>query len=227
MLTEAPVLTLPKSGKNFVIYNDASLSGLRCVLMQNGKVIAYASRQLKPHECNYPTHDLELAAMIFALKIWRHYLYSEKCYIYIDHKNLKYLLSQKELNLIQRRWMELLKDYECVFYYHPGKTNVVADALKDDKLMKKREMVQNGMAENFSIDDHNCLRFRNRICVPNVSKLKDLIIRKAHDSPFAIHPGGTKMYRNMRESYWWPGMKKDIVEYVAKCFTCQRVKAEH
>lgn len=92
-------------------------------------MVAYASRQLKPHEGNYPTHDLELAAVIFALKIWRHYLYGERCIIYTDHKSLKYLLTQKELNLRQRRWIELLKDYDCSIEYHPGKANVVADAL--------------------------------------------------------------------------------------------------
>ena len=92
-------------------------------------MVAYASRQLKPHEKNYPTHDLELAAIVFALKIWRHYLYGEKCFIYTDHKSLKYFPSQRELNLKQRRWMELIKDYDCVIDYHPGKANVVADAL--------------------------------------------------------------------------------------------------
>ena len=97
--------------------------------MQNGKVIAYASRQLRTHEVNYPTHDLELAAIVHALKIWRHYLYGETFSIFTDHKSLKYLSTQKELNLRQRRWMELLKDYDCTIEYHPGKANVVADAL--------------------------------------------------------------------------------------------------
>ena len=129
MLVEAPVLTQPTSGKEYTLYNDASGVGLGCVLMQNDKVIAYASRQLKSHEQNYPTHDLELAAVVFALKIWRHYLYGEKCRIYTDHKSLKYLLTQKELNLRQRRWLELFKDYDCIIDYHPGKANVVADAL--------------------------------------------------------------------------------------------------
>ena len=93
-LTEAPVLTQPTCGKEYMIYSDASLNGLGCVPMQEGKVVAYASRQLKPHEKNYPTHDLELAVIVFALKIWRHYLYGEKCFIYTDHKSLKYLPSQ-------------------------------------------------------------------------------------------------------------------------------------
>ena len=128
-LTKAPILTQLTCGKEYVIFSDASLNGLECVLIQEGKVVAYASRQLKPHEKNYPTHDLELATIVFALKIWRHYLYGEKCFIYTDHKSLKYLPSQRVLNLRQRRWMELIKDYDCVIDYHPGKANVVADAL--------------------------------------------------------------------------------------------------
>ena len=131
-LTEAPVLTQPTCGREYVIFGDVSLNGLGCVLMHEGKVVAYASRQLKPHEKNYPTHDLELVAIVFALKIWRHYLYGEKCFIYTDHKSLKYLPSQRELNLRQRRWMELIKDYDCVIDYHPGKANVVVDASSDE-----------------------------------------------------------------------------------------------
>ena len=93
-LTEAPILTQPTCDKEYVIFSDVSLNGLRCVLMQEGKVVAYASRQLNPHERNYPTHDLELVAIVFELKILRHYLYGEKCFIYIDHKSLKHLPSQ-------------------------------------------------------------------------------------------------------------------------------------
>ncbi|KAA0036866.1 ty3-gypsy retrotransposon protein [Cucumis melo var. makuwa] len=108
---------------------DASKKGLGYVLMQQGKVVAYVSHQLKSHEQNYPTHDLELAAVVFALKIWRHYLYGEKIQIFTDHKSLKYFFTQKELNMRQRRWLELVKDYDCEILYHPGKANVVADAL--------------------------------------------------------------------------------------------------
>jgi len=128
-LITAPVLTLPEGTQGFVVYCDASRVGLGCVLMQNGKVIAYASRQLKVHEKNYPTHDLELAAVIFALKLWRHYLYGVHVDIFTDHKSLQYVLTQKELNLRQRRWLELLKDYDLSILYHPGKANVVADSL--------------------------------------------------------------------------------------------------
>ena len=139
-LTEASVLTQPTCGKEYVIFSDASLNGLGCVLMQEGKVVAYASRQLKSHEKNYPTHDLESAAIVFALKIWRHYLYGEKCFIYTDHKSLKYLPSQRELNLRQRRWMELIKDYDCVIDYHPGKANVVVDVLSRKTMQTLRTL---------------------------------------------------------------------------------------
>ena len=128
-LTSAPVLTLPSGQEGYTVYCDASRQGLGCVLMQHENVIAYASRQLKKHEQNYPTHDLELAAVVFALRIWRHYLYGVPCRIFTDHKSLQYLFTQKELNMRQRRWVELIKDYECTIEYHPGKANVVADAL--------------------------------------------------------------------------------------------------
>ena len=128
-LITAPILALPTESGDYVVYTDASRQGLGCVLMQTGRVIAYASRQLRPHEMNYPTHDLELAAIVHALKIWRHYLYGETFTIFTDHKSLKYIPTQKELNLRQRRWMELLKDYDCTIEYHPGKANVIADAL--------------------------------------------------------------------------------------------------
>lgn len=129
ILVLAPVLTIPDGSDGFIIYSNVSKHGLGCVLMQNGKVIAYASRQLKPHEKNYPTHDLELATVVQALKIWRHYLYGSKCEIYTDHKSLKYFFTQKELNMRQRRWLELVKDYDCTILYHPSRANKVADAL--------------------------------------------------------------------------------------------------
>ncbi|GJQ95058.1 putative reverse transcriptase domain-containing protein [Tanacetum coccineum] len=126
---EAPILALLEGNDNFVVYCDASLQGLGAVLIQREKVMAYASRQLKPHKENYTTHDLELGAVIFALKIWRHYIYGTKCTVFTDHKSLQHILRQKELNMRQRRWLELLADYDCEICYHPGKANVVADAL--------------------------------------------------------------------------------------------------
>ncbi|GKD96166.1 putative reverse transcriptase domain-containing protein, partial [Tanacetum coccineum] len=128
-LCSAPILALPEGSEDFVVYCDASHKGLGAVLMQREKVIAYASRQLKVHEKNYTTHDLELGSVVFALKIWRHYLYGTKCTVFTDHKSLQHILDQKELNMRQRRWLELLSDYDCDIRYHPGKANVVADAL--------------------------------------------------------------------------------------------------
>ncbi|KAA3483692.1 DNA/RNA polymerases superfamily protein [Gossypium australe] len=268
-LTEALVLTQPESGKEFTIFSDASLNGLGCVLMQEGKVIAYASRQLKPHEKNYPTHDLELAAIVFALKIWRHYLFGEKCHIYSDHKSLKYLMTQKDLNLRQRRWLELLKDYELVIDYHPGKANVVADALSqkslfavralnaqmamsddgsilaelqarpmfiqqicdaqkvDKKLIAIRIQCGNGTESDFQIDANNCLNYKSRLCVPKDSDLIQMILNEAHSGRLSIHSGSTKMYNDLKQFYWWPGMKRDISEFVSKCLIYQQVKAEH
>ena len=128
-LTLAPILIVPDRGPGYTVYCDASRAGLGCVLMQSGRVVAYGSRQLKNHEQNYLTHDMELAAVVFALKIWRHYLYGEEFEVYSYHKSLKYIFTQRDLNMRQRRWMEFLEDYEFTLHYHPGKANVVADAL--------------------------------------------------------------------------------------------------
>jgi hypothetical protein len=128
-LTSASVLVEPDNSKPFELFCDASGMGLGCVLMQEGRVITYASRALRPHEINYPTHDLELVAVVHTLKIWRHYLMGNCCNIFIGHKSLKYIFTQSELNMRQRRWLESIKDYDLEVHYHPGKANVVADAL--------------------------------------------------------------------------------------------------
>nr|GFA84397.1 putative reverse transcriptase domain-containing protein [Tanacetum cinerariifolium] len=135
-LCSAPILALPEGAKDFVAYCDASHKGLGAVLIQREKVISYASRQLKIHEKNYTIHDLELGAIVFALKIWRHYLYEMKCIVFTDHKSLQHILDQKELNMRQRRWLELLSDYDCEIHYHLGKANVVADALSRKERIK-------------------------------------------------------------------------------------------
>ena len=116
-------------GQGYTVYSDALRAGLGCVLMQSGRVVAYGFCQLKNHEQNYRTHDLELAAVVFALKIWRHYLYGKEFEVYSDHKSLKYIFMQWDLNMRQRRWMEFLEDYDFTLHYHPGKANVVVDAL--------------------------------------------------------------------------------------------------
>ena len=268
-LTEVPVLTQPTCGREYVIFSDASLNGLGCVLMQEGKVVAYASRQLKSHEKNYPTHDLELAAIVFGLKILRHYLYGEKCFIYTDHKSLKYLPSQRELNLGQRRWMELIKDYDCVIYYHSEKANVVVDALsrksiqtlrafnahlslsnygtivaeliarpillnrvleaqkKDEKITVVINQIGNGKETEFTVNENGVLYYKDRVCVLNCNDLRKSKLEEAHSGSFAIHPDSTKIYRDLKMSFWWSRMKRDMSEFVTKCLVCQRVKAEH
>jgi hypothetical protein len=144
LLTTSPVLAQPDIEKLFDVYCDVLGNGLGCVLMQEGRVIAYASRQLHRHEEHYPTHDLELAAVVHALKIWRHYLLGNICHLYMDHKSLKYIFTQSELNMRQRRWLELIKDYDLEIHYHPRKANVVVDALCQEMDKLNLGIVQQG-----------------------------------------------------------------------------------
>ncbi|KAK8574402.1 hypothetical protein V6N12_062096 [Hibiscus sabdariffa] len=185
-LITAPVLVRPVSGKEVVVYSDASYFGLGWVLMQEGRVVAYASGQLKTREKNYPTHDIELAAVVFALKIWRHYLYGER----------------------QRRWLELLKDHDLSIEYHPGKANVVADALSRRVAVELRAMFA-----RLSISRDGGL---DRVVVPDDGELRQTILTKAHSSPFAMHPGSAKMYRDLKGEYYWVGLKKNVAEFVSK-----------
>ncbi|GKD04625.1 putative reverse transcriptase domain-containing protein, partial [Tanacetum coccineum] len=150
-LCNALILSFLDGIKDFVVYCDASNQGLGCLLMQRGKVIAYASRQLKIHEKNYTTHDLELGVVVFALKTWRHYLYGTKSVIYTDHKSLQHIFDQKELNMHQRRWIGLFGDYKCEIRYHPGKANVVADALSRKERVKPRRVRAMAMTIQFRV----------------------------------------------------------------------------
>ena len=206
-------------------------------------------------------------------------MYGVTCEIYTDHKSLKYIFQQRDLNLRQRRWMELLKDYDCSILYHPGKANVVADALsrksagslahisterrpiikelhdlidqglqwkvtkkcliaqfrvrsvyldrvkaaqgRDPQLQKIMYEVQQGQSRDFIVDREGTLRLGTRLCVPNVDDLRKEIMEEAHFSTYSIHPGSTKMYHDLKDTYWWNGMKRDIAEFVSKCLTCQ------
>ncbi|KAJ9551933.1 LOW QUALITY PROTEIN: hypothetical protein OSB04_015978 [Centaurea solstitialis] len=198
-------------------------------------------------------------------KIWRHYLYGVKCQIYTDHKSLQYLLNQKELNMRQRRWIELLSDYDCEILYHPGKRNVVADALSrkggkvkpgivdsrmgivayrisivpdlkseirecQEKALKEENRKSErlvGLVDTLVSDAEGLKCFGNRIWVPKLGDLRKKILVEAHKSKYSVHPGTNKMYHGLRQSYWWPGMKKDIAYFVDRCVTCLQVKIEH
>jgi ribonuclease HI len=276
-LTTAPVLTMPNVERSFSIYCDASEQGLGCVLMQDGQVVTYSSRQLRKHEEKYTTHDLELAAIVHALKIWRHYIIGKRCEVYSDHKSLKYIFTQPDLR--QRRWLELIKDYDLGINYHPGRASVVVDTLsrrshvnmlatrellpefckefeklnlgwvsstevvtmevhstleediqkgqhEDAKIQEIKEQIKEEKALGFSVDEQGTLQYKKLLCVPDVKEIRELNLRKAHDSTYSIHPGSTKMYHDLKSRYWWYGMKRVVAEYVALCDNCQRVKAE-
>ncbi|WVZ76922.1 hypothetical protein U9M48_024840 [Paspalum notatum var. saurae] len=267
--------------KPFSVYCDASRLGLGCVLMQEGKVIAYASRQLRDHEKNYPTHDLELAAVVHALKVWRHYLFGQKCDIYTDHKSLKYIFTHTELNMRQRRWLELIKDYDAgdTLPSRQGKCSSVCferksrigllwarelpdelaiefdrlslgflnntegtvsmefeptleqeirkGQLNDEKIKEVKELIKLDKAPGFRVDADGTVWYGDRICVPNIKHIRDLILKEAHETAYSIHPGSEKMYQDLKQKFWWYGMKREVAEYVALCDVCQRVKAEH
>jgi ribonuclease HI len=258
-LTTVPVLVLPDLSKKFDIYCDTSRQGLGCVLMQDGQVVLYASRQLRKHEENYPTHDFELVAVVHALKIWRHYLIGHRCEIYSDHKSLKYIFTRTDLNQRQRGWLELIKEYDITINYHPGKANVVADTLshkkycnatlarrmrpklrqeirylnlvivneativvevepmleaeikkaqlEDEKLKEIRQLIKENKTSDFTEDGNGTLWLGKHICVPNMKPIRELILQGAHDSAYSIHPGSTKMYKDLKNRYWWYGMK--------------------
>nr|GEV80393.1 putative reverse transcriptase domain-containing protein [Tanacetum cinerariifolium] len=233
----APILALPEGSEDFVVYCDASHKGLGAVLMQRENVIAYASRQLKIHEKNYTTHDLELGLVVFALKIWRHYLYGTKCTVFTDHKSLQHILDQKELNMRQRRWLELLSDYDCDIPYHPGKANVVADALSQAQIeaLKPKNlenedvggMIRKDIQEKLEPRVDGTLCLNGRSWLPCYGELRSVIMYESHKSKYSIHPGSDKMYQDLKKLHWWSNIKADIATYVSKCLTCAKVKAEH
>ncbi|GJY99887.1 putative reverse transcriptase domain-containing protein [Tanacetum coccineum] len=224
-LCSAPILALPEGSENFVVYCDASRKGLGAVLMQREKVIAYASCQLKIHEKNYTTRDLELGAVVFALKMWRQYL-----------------------------WLELLSDYDCEIRYHLGKANVVADALSRKERIRHYEFelwclnlpvqileaqVEARKEENYGTEDicgmikkldpraDGTLCLNGRSWIPCRRNLRELIMHESHKSRYSVHPGSDKMYQDLKKLYWWPNIKDEIATYVSKCLTCAKVKAEY
>nr|GEU97242.1 putative reverse transcriptase domain-containing protein [Tanacetum cinerariifolium] len=219
-LSSAPILALPEGSENFMVYYDASHKGLGAVLMQMEKVIAYTSRQLKIHEKNYTTHDLELGVVVFALKMWRHYLYGTRCIVFTDHKSLQHILDQKELNMRQPRWLEFLSDYNCEIRYHPGKRNAVADALSRKTKARKEENYRaeylGRMIKKLELRADGTLCLKNRSWTPGFGNLRALIMHESHKSKYSIHPRSDKMCQDMKKLYWWPNMKAEITIYVAK-----------
>jgi hypothetical protein len=218
--------------------------------------------------------------MVHALKTWRHYLYGQKCDIYTDHKSLKYIFTQSELNMRQREWLELIKDYELEIHYHPSKANVLADALsrksqvnmlathpmpyelakefdrlnlgflnntqgvtieleptleqdirkgqkEDEKINEIRQLIIDGKGKDFREDAEGVVWFKDRLCVPDIKSIRELILKEAHETAYSIHPCSEKMYQDLKKRFWWYGMKREITEYAAVCDSCQRIKAEH
>ena len=236
--------------------------------------MTYASRQLKVHERNYPTHDLELAAIVFTLKIWMHYLYGAQFRVLSENKSIKYLFNQEELNMRQRRWMEFLKDYDFELLYHSGKANVVADALsrktvhtahimikkvqlpekfRDMKmqvelkpefircsaltissdflnLVRERQLADASLtgvrgqlgsddAKDFSLGSDGILRFQGMVCVLDDTDVRGLILEEGHKSRLSLHPDMTKMYQDLKETFLWQSIKKDVAQFVSACLT--------
>ncbi|GJS80678.1 reverse transcriptase domain-containing protein [Tanacetum coccineum] len=168
-------------------------------------------------------------AVVFALKIWRQYLYGTKCTVFTDHKSLQHILDKKELNMRQRRWLELLADYNCEIRYHLGKVNVVADALsrkEQIKPLRVRALNLRGIEKAFEVRPDGTRCIKNRSWLPLFRNLGDLIMHESHKSKYFIHLGSDKMYKDLKKLYWWPNMKAIIAEYVGKCLTCSRVKEE-
>eukprot|EP00253_Pinus_taeda_P022101 PITA_22101 len=259
LLTMAPILSIADPNKDYVVYTDASKEGLGGVLMQEGRVIAYESRKLKEHEQRYSAYDLELVAVIHALKMWWHYLMGRKFLLLTDHHSLTNYFSQPILNARQARWMDFLSGFDFDIKHLQGKANRVADALRrkiqslyevsisgwknpflhiikeisdqDTEYQQLKQQIQQSARgdsqQEYTVDDAGLIYFKQRIYVPNQSRIKNLIMDEFHISHYAGHPGYQKMITTIRKEYFWPGMKRNIVEYLAQCLACQQIKAEH
>ncbi|KAL9253722.1 Transposon Tf2-9 polyprotein-like protein [Drosera capensis] len=230
-LTSAPILVLPSGVEGFCIYSDASKQGLGYVLMQHDKVIAYASRQLKPYEINYPTHDLELAA------------HPGKANVVADalsHKSRRTDGSLNELMITQDKLLEDFGKLNITMVSEPPigflgymqvQSTLHEEILQaqggDEQIQRIRQGIQDGKAPGFIVHEDGSLRFQGRLCVPNNEELKRKILEEAHQTPYSAHPGGNKLYQDLRQRFWWSNMKCEVAEFVAKCITCQQVKIEH
>ncbi|GJT76279.1 putative reverse transcriptase domain-containing protein [Tanacetum coccineum] len=223
-LCSALILALPEGSEDFIVYCDASIKGLGAVLMQREKVIAYLSRQLKIHEKNYTTHDLELGAVEFSLNLWRHYLYRTKCTVFTDHKSLQHILNQKELNMRQRRWLELLSDYHCEIRYHLGKANVVADALS----RKEREpplRTEARKPENIKNENVRGMLLENS---KDPEKYRTEKLEPCADGTLCFNGRSwLPRYGDLRTVIMHDSHKQTSPPMLANVFTCAKVRAEH
>jgi hypothetical protein len=259
LLTHAPMLKIIDPKDDFLMWTDACKEGLGGFLMQGGSIVCYESRKLNEHEVNYVTHDLELAAIVHALKMWRHYLLGRKFVLMKDHCGLWYLFDQPKINARQARWMALLSDFDFEIKHIKGKENKVVDALS--KSMKTihlaavntcetnvKERVKNAQETNtffqtvtsymeqeptgikyegYQMIDGGLLTYKNRLYIPECDDLKRFIMDELHKRPYTGHPGYHKTITATRKQFYWPGLKKDIVDYLAKHIECQQVKPEH
>ncbi|MCO5601915.1 hypothetical protein L7F22_056041 [Adiantum nelumboides] len=252
LLAKSPVLKLPDFEKTFEVIVDACAKGVGGILRQEGHPIAYESRQLRIHERNYPTHDLELLAVVHALKKWRHYLLSQIFELVTDHKSLKWIFTQPELNMRQRRWVEFLQEFNFEIKFRPGKENQAADALSRRVATLAISLLSSSLPEEvqqkIQLDDYfgpliqeiqaqskreyladfiltdGLLYYKQRMCIP--FEMRSQILIEAHDNPLAAHPGYHKMFSNLKRDFFWPRMKKDTLDYVRRCLICQKTKAE-
>eukprot|EP00253_Pinus_taeda_P013617 PITA_13617 len=259
LLTTTPILRIADPDKDYVVCTDASKEGVGGVLMQEGRVVAYESRKLKEHQQKYSAYDLELTAVIHALKMWRHYLVGRKFLLLTDHHSLTNYFSQPTLNARQARWVDFLSGFDFEIKHLQGKENRVADALtrKVQQLYEVSvsewkspvlEMVKEASRQDvnyqqlklqlqqsagltdqsdYKLNEDGMIHFKQRLYVPSQDKIKNLIMDEFHVSHYAGHPGYQKMITAIRKEYFWPGMKKDIAEYLARCLECQQIKAEH
>ncbi|GJW65454.1 putative reverse transcriptase domain-containing protein [Tanacetum coccineum] len=210
-LCSAPILALPEGSENFIVYCDASHKGL-------GRInpSGYAG------DCG-----------CFASQMWRHYLYDTKCVVYTDHKSLQHILDQKELNMRQRRWLELLSDYDCELRYTGRRIDLECfKFLNTSKVEARKEENYGtedllGMIKKLEPRTDGTMCLKNRSWIPCFGNLRALIMHESHKSKYSIHPGSDKMYQDLKKLYWWPNMKAEIATYVSKCMTCAKVKAEY
>jgi hypothetical protein len=259
LLTSSPILRTAYPNEDFVVCTDACKEGLGGFLSQNGFVICYEPRKLKEYERHYATHDLDLVAIVRALRKWRHYLMGKRFEMRIDDNGLKYLFDQPTLNAKQSRWLEFLSEYDFDIKHIKVKENKVVDALNKRvhelhattismyqsdlkpiilevvKLdLQYKELVaklQQGKLqekiEEYKLDNDEILMYRGIIYVPNSQELKNMILREMHNVPYAGHPGYQKTIVVVKHQYYWPGMKKEVADFISKCLECQKVKVEH